>query len=86
MELAVAAGPIEKTLKDNGLRKPYNLDYADWIAGLVKSGDLSESDAKVLIDSSVATRKVIMVDDFPGDFLQAGTGVSGVDAGLAAAS
>ena len=86
MELAVAADPIEKTLKDNGLRKPYHLDYPDWVAGLVKSGDLSESDGKILIDSAVATRKVIMVDDFPGDFLQAGTGMSGANAGLAAAS
>ena len=52
----------------------------------MKSGDLSDTDGKVLLDSAMATRKVIMVDDFPGDFLQAGSGVSGVSAGLAAAS
>jgi len=86
MELSVAADSIAKTLNENGFRKPYDQDYPDWVAGLVKSGDLSDTDGKVLLDSAVATRKVIMVDDFPGDFLQAGSGVSGVSAGLAAAS
>lgn len=86
MQLSVAADPIEKTLKDNGFRQPYDLDYPEWIAQLVKSGDLTEADGKVLLDSAVATRKVIMVDDFPGDFLQSGKSASGVNAGLAAAS
>jgi len=54
------------------MKQPYGMDYPEWIASLVKSGDLIESDAKILLDSAVATRKVIMVDDFPGDFLQAG--------------
>jgi len=63
MQLSVAADPIEKTLKDNGFRQPYDLDYPEWIAQLVKSGDLTETDGKVLLDSAVATRKVIMVDE-----------------------
>ncbi len=86
MELSVAADPIAKTLNENGFKQPYDQDYPDWVAGLVKSGDLSDSDAKVLLDAAVATRKVIMVDDFPGDFLQAGAGASGVRAEFAAAS
>lgn len=72
MELSIAADPIQKGIKDKGMKQPYGMDYPEWIASLVKSGDLIESDAKILLDSAVATRKVIMVDDFPGDFLQAG--------------
>ncbi len=85
MELAIAADPIEKSLKDKGLRQPYDVDFTDWVASLVKSGELTEADANVLRDSAVATRKVIMVDDFPGDFLQAGAGAD-AGQGLAAAS
>lgn len=86
MELAVAADPIEKALKDNGHRQPYDLDYPAWVAELQKTGELSDSDAKLLLDSAEATRKVIMVDDFPGDFLQSGTSVVGAKEGYAAAS
>lgn len=85
LELAIAADPIEKSLKDKGLRQPYDQDYLEWLASLVKSGDLTDSDASVLKDSAVATRKVIMVDDFPGDFLQSGAHVDARQ-GLAAAS
>ncbi len=85
LDLAIAADPIEKSLKDKGLRQPYDQDYLEWLASLVKSGDLTESDASVLKDSAVATRKVIMVDDFPGDFLQSGAHVDARQ-GLAAAS
>ena len=85
MELSIAADPIEKSLKDNGHRKPYDLDYPEWIESLVNSGVLKDSDAKILLDSAVAARKVIMVDDFPGDFLQSGAHKD-VRQGLAAAS
>ncbi len=85
LDLAIAADPIEKSLKDKGLRQPYDQDYLEWLGSLVKSGDLTESDASVLKDSAVATRKVIMVDDFPGDFLQSGAHVDARQ-GLAAAS
>ena len=52
----------------------------------MKSGELSDSDGKILLDSAAATRKVIMVDDFPGNFRQAGVGPLGAGAELAAAS
>jgi len=71
----VAADPIEKSLRERDLRQPYDLDYPDWVTKLVSSGELSEADGKILIDSATATRKVIMVDDFPRDFLQSSQGV-----------
>ena len=86
MELSIAADPIEKWLKDKGIKQPYDLDYPAWVAKLVESGELSAVDGKVLQDSAVATRKVIMVDDFPGDFLQSGVSATGIKAGLSAAS
>ena len=86
MELSVAADPIAKTLNENGFRKPYDQNLEDWVADLVKSGELSDSDGKILLDSAAATRKVIMVDDFPGNFRQAGVGPLGAGAELAAAS
>ena len=86
MELAIAADPIEKRLKDKGLKQPYHLDYPDWIGQLVKSGDITESEAKTLLDSAQATRKVIMVDDFPRDFLQSGSGQTDIKENLVAAS
>ena len=86
MELSIKADPIEKSLKDKGLRKPYDQEFPEWLAGLVKSGDLTESESKTLLDSAAATRKVIMVDDFPGDFLQSGASTADAKSGLAAAS
>ena len=86
MELAIAADPIEKSLKDKGIRQPYHLDYPEWIAQLVKSGDVSESEAKTLLDSARATRKVIMVDDFPRDFMQGAAGSTDIKENLVAAS
>ncbi len=70
MKLSIQADPIEKDLKDRGITKPYGLDYSEWLAELVKNGDLTSEQSALLTASSAATHKVIMVDDFPGDFLQ----------------
>lgn len=86
MELAIKADPIEKALKDKGFRQPYDLDYSEWISSLVKSGDVTGPESNILLESAVATRKVIMVDDFPGDFLQSGAATKDSKASLAAAS
>jgi len=73
MELAIKADPIEKSLKDQGLRQPYDLQYGDWLAKLVSDGKLTSEESTLLQDAAKATRKVIMVDDFPGDFQQSST-------------
>jgi len=52
----------------------------------VKSGDVTGPESNILLESAVATRKVIMVDDFPGDFLQSGAATKDSKASLAAAS
>jgi len=59
MDLAIAAEPIEKSLRERDLRQPFDLDYPTWVTKLVASGELSEADG----------------DDFPGDFLQSAQGV-----------
>ncbi len=86
MTLSIAADPIEKDLKDKGIKKPYDLEFTDWIANLIKDGELSAADGQILLDSAIATRKVIMVDDFPGEFLQSGAANNHIKEGLAEAS
>ena len=86
MKLAIQADPILKDLKDRGLRKPYDQDYEAWLQALVQSSDLTAEQSKLLVDSAKATRKVITVDDFPGDFRQSGASEKPVPVGYAEAS
>ncbi|MEM7256824.1 MAG: acyl-CoA dehydrogenase [Pseudomonadota bacterium] len=86
MRLAIEADPIEKSLKDRDIRKPYDVEYSDWLATLVEDKTLTRQQASLLEASAKATHKVVMVDDFPNDFLQ-GAGVVPVsDTDLAKAS
>lgn len=73
MRLAIEADPIEKDLKDRGLRKPYDQDFESWLKTLIENGELTADQADLMIASAAATHKVIMVDDFPGDFQQSAT-------------
>ena len=86
LKLAIQADPISKDLKDRGFRKPYDQDYEAWLQTLVDSSDLTLEQSKLLIDSAAATHKVIMVDDFPGDFQQSGVVQKTMSAGYAEAS
>ena len=86
MKLAIEADPIEKMLKDKELRKPYDTDYSAWLTQLVSDGELTKQQADLLVASAQATRKVIMVDDFPNDFLQSATQGPHSEAGFARAS
>jgi len=71
MKLAIEAEEVEKILRDKGLRKPDTLDYDTWVGDRLDRGQLTGGQAELLRRSWQATYKVIMVDDFPNDFLQA---------------
>lgn len=86
MKLAIQADPIEKDLKDRGLRKPYNQDFEVWLKTLVEKGEITADQSNLLVSSAAATHKVIMVDDFPGDFQQSGAVQKDLPVGLAEAS
>ncbi len=70
MLAVVESDKIEKKLRDLDLRCPYDVPRDAWVAKLVADGLLSEGDARTMTESAQLTRKVIMVDDFPRDFLQ----------------
>ncbi len=70
MLAVVESDKIEKRLRDLDLRCPYDMSRDSWITGLATDGLISQGDARILRDSDELTRKVIMVDDFPRDFLQ----------------
>lgn len=60
----IAADPIEKRMRSQGLNKPDLLSLDEWLDQLVKAGDLGEKEAVTIRESAIATRDVIMVDDF----------------------
>ena len=66
----IRAEPIERRLRHDRL-EPHGLEgYTEWLDRLVESGDLSRAEVKILLAARVATRRVIMVDDFaPGEMI-----------------
>ncbi len=70
----LAADDAGRKLKNSKQKQPYNVDYATWIQQLTADNVINQEEADLLITSSEATRRVIMVDDFPNDVLQSGGG------------
>ena len=58
------AGPIERRLKTAQQEKPDLQSYQHWIDEMVESQFISNKEAEILLAAQLATRKVIMVDDF----------------------
>ncbi len=85
MKLVIDADEVEKMLRDKGHRKPDTVDYDTWVAELLGDGQVTGEQADLLRQSWAATYKVIMVDDFPNDFLQAAVPGKNTDSQLAAA-
>ena len=70
--LVLAAEPIERKLRTGRHRQPWGTTYADWVRSLVADGVVETEEGDALVAAAEATRRVIMVDDFPNDFLQGG--------------
>lgn len=65
------AEPAQRKLRASGERKPWHQDYQEWMSSCVSRDILNGQEADLLLRAEEATKKVISVDDFPRDFLQA---------------
>ena len=63
-EKVIAVEPIERRLRAQSLKKSELIDYDNWLDELVNDGKLTSDEADLMKQARVATRKVIMVDDF----------------------
>jgi len=70
MKSVIAAGPAERKVKESGRKIPYDMDYASWLQQLSADSVITAEEAELLLTSSVATKRVIDVDDFPNDVKQ----------------
>ncbi len=76
LEKCILAEPIERRLRAGGLEKPDLQDYQQWLDALCADEYLSAAEADILKISQLATRKVIMVDDFTASEMGAQTAKS----------
>ena len=61
----IEAEPIERRLRHDKLNQYGLEDYRQWIDRLQASGQVSAEEADILLQARSATRRVVMVDDFP---------------------
>jgi acyl-CoA dehydrogenase len=67
LEKIIAADPVEKRLRENGLRRQFDGSYDGWIASLLDEQHITLDEADCLLSSHAASRNVVKVDDFaPG--------------------
>ena len=73
LRCVLSADAAERKLKETRRQQPYGMDYATWLQQLTAENVLSREEANLLVASADATRRVVMVDDFPNDMLQGST-------------
>jgi len=73
----VQADPVERKLRVARRRQPWGVEYATWVQTLLAEGVIEAGEDKLLVAAAEATRRVIMVDDFPNDFPQGGSSEAG---------
>jgi acyl-CoA dehydrogenase len=73
LRCVLSADAAERKLKETRRQQPYGMDYATWLQQLTAENVLSKEEANLLLASADATRRVVMVDDFPNDMLQGAT-------------
>lgn len=64
MEQMIQAEVVEKRLQAHGLIKSALMDESDWFEQLQGQGQISAQELELLKASAIATRNVIMVDEF----------------------
>jgi len=72
LKAVLASADAEKKLRATRRKQPWGIDYATWLQELTAEAVIDADESALLLESSIATRRVIMVDDFPNDFLQGG--------------
>jgi len=74
LDKIIKAEPIERRLRHDNLLQPGLTDFEAWIKNLQKAKQITAEEAGILLAAQVATRKVIMVDDFSAQELVNKTG------------
>jgi len=64
LKKCILAEPVERRLRAAGQKKPDLEDYSQWLSSLCADEHLSEEEVDILKAAQIATRKVIMVDEF----------------------
>lgn len=72
----VKAEPIERRLRHREIFQSELLDYEEWVDGLMKAEKITREEAEILKLAHVATRNVIMVDDFTTTEMLVGANVA----------
>ncbi|MFT5658070.1 MAG: acyl-CoA dehydrogenase [Gammaproteobacteria bacterium] len=67
----ILAEPLERRLRAGNQVKSDLQSYPEWIDQLLKTAEITDKEAEVLLSAQAATRKVIMVDDFSTEELLA---------------
>jgi acyl-CoA dehydrogenase len=70
LKAVVAAKDAERKLKTAKRTMPYGLDYQTWLTQLTTENVITTEDAELLLTASIATKRVIDVDDFANEMKQ----------------
>ncbi|MFK7996065.1 MAG: acyl-CoA dehydrogenase [Granulosicoccus sp.] len=73
LRCVLAADSAERKLKATRRDIPYGMDYATWLQQLTAEDVINQEEAELLLRAAEATKRVVMVDDFPNEVLQSGT-------------
>ena len=68
----IQADPVDKRLRAANLVKPDLVSYREWLDQLLGQGAISDEEAAILEQAQLATRAVIMVDEFEPRVLESG--------------
>lgn len=70
LKAVIAADEAERKLKAAKRTMPYGADYQAWLQQLIADNVISEDEAALLLNASLASKRVVAVDDFANDVKQ----------------
>lgn len=73
LRCVLSADEAERKLKQSRREKPYDVDYSTWLQQLTTENVITSEETELLLVAAEATKRVVMVDDFPNAMLQSGT-------------
>lgn len=73
LRCVLSADEAERKLKQSRREKPYDVDYSTWLQQLTDENVITSEETELLLVAAEATKRVVMVDDFPNAMLQSGT-------------
>jgi acyl-CoA dehydrogenase len=70
LKSVIAANTAERKLKAAKRTIPYDMDYKTWLEQLTSEDVITSEDAELLLIASIATKRVVDVDDFANEMKQ----------------